>query len=413
MHDVMSPTTSLSIMRRPARAVLAGVAAALLLASPLPTAAHGADPEDELRETRNRQDEIAAELDLLTESDAALEARLDDLEAGIASQEAELVEVERAVEAAEARVADLRARVEAARARVEVQQQLINERAIDVYMSPGADGLAMLFESDDYNEFHTRNVLARQVSEHDHDVLAGLDDARDGLVREQAAAEEAETEAARRRAEVSSALDDLVAAREEQAAVRRVLRARMAEFRSEADALEATEADLVGLISARHARAAPTTPGTSSTTTTSTSQPGPPPSGSTTTTTTTRPPGSPSFTWPVSGTVTSGFGPRWGRMHNGIDIAASTGTPIGAAAAGEVFFVGWLGGYGNTVLVDHGNGYTTLYAHQSELLASEGESVSAGTTVGLVGSTGNSTGPHLHFEVRVWDTPHDPLLYLP
>ncbi len=408
----MSPRTTPSIARHPARGLLAVLAVAILLASPLPTSAQDSDPADELRETRDRQDEIAAELDLLTESDAALEARLAELEVGIAEQEAELAEVERAVEAAEARVVETRERVEAAQAWVDAQQLLIDERAIDVYMNPGADGLAMLFESEDYNEFHTRNVLARQVAEHDHDILDDLDDARAGLVREQAAAEEAEAEAARRRAEVSVALDELVATRDEESAVRRVLRVRIAEFHSEVDALAAEEEDLVALISARHAQTASQPPPSTSSTTT-TAPPGPPPSGSTTTTTAPRPPGSPAFTWPVSGPVTSGFGPRWGRMHNGIDIAAPTGTPIGASAAGEVFFVGWLGGYGNTVLVDHGNGYTTLYGHQSELRASVGQSVSAGTTVGLVGSTGNSTGPHLHFEIRVWDTPQDPLLYLP
>lgn len=409
----MSRRTSTSNVSGPARVAVAVLAVALLLASPVRSSAQGPDPEDELRETRSRQDEIAAELDLLTESDAALETRLADLESRIGEQEAELAQVERAVEAAEARVADLRVRVQVARERVDEQQQLINERAIDVYMSPGVDGLQNLFESDDYNEFQTRNVLARQVAEHDREILGALDEARAQLGREQAAAEEAEAEAARRRSEVAGALDELTASRDEQAAVREVLQARIAGFRSEADALAEEEAGLVSLISARHEQTTARPSPTSTSTTTTTSTPGPPPTGSTTTTTQPPPPGGPAFSWPVSGPVTSGFGPRWGRMHNGIDIAAPTGTPIGAAAGGEVFFAGWLGGYGNAVLIDHGDGYTTLYAHQSEIRASVGQTVSAGTTVGLVGSTGQSTGPHLHFEVRLWDTPHDPLQYLP
>ncbi len=116
--------------------------------------------------------------------------------------------------------------------------------------------------------------------------------------------------------------------------------------------------------------------------------------------------------WPVDGVVVSGFGMRWGRMHEGIDIAASTGTSIRAAAAGTVIHAGWLGGYGNLVVVDHGNGLATAYAHASSILVGVGQQVSQGETVSLVGSTGNSSGPHLHFEVRVNGVAVDPLLYL-
>jgi murein DD-endopeptidase MepM/ murein hydrolase activator NlpD len=116
--------------------------------------------------------------------------------------------------------------------------------------------------------------------------------------------------------------------------------------------------------------------------------------------------------WPVNGPVVSGYGMRWGRMHEGIDIAAGLGTPIRAAAAGTVIHAGWLGGYGNLVVLDHGDGLATAYAHASAILVGVGQSVAQGETVSLVGSTGNSTGPHLHFEVRVNGTAVDPLLYL-
>lgn len=98
--------------------------------------------------------------------------------------------------------------------------------------------------------------------------------------------------------------------------------------------------------------------------------------------------------------VTSGYGPRWGRMHWGIDLAAPTGTPIYAAHSGTVLFAGWgQGGYG--LMVDIGNEtHQTRYSHLSKVLVKQGQSVEAGTTIGLVGSTGFSTGPHLHFEER-------------
>ena len=116
--------------------------------------------------------------------------------------------------------------------------------------------------------------------------------------------------------------------------------------------------------------------------------------------------------WPCDGVVVSGFGMRWGRMHEGIDIGCAYGTPNRAAAAGTVIYAGWLGGYGNLVVVDHGNGLSTAYAHASSILVSVGQSVSQGQTVSLVGSTGNSSGPHLHFEVRVNGVAVDPLPYL-
>ena len=125
--------------------------------------------------------------------------------------------------------------------------------------------------------------------------------------------------------------------------------------------------------------------------------------------------GSPSasgFVWPVLGPVTSPFGWRWGRMHEGIDIAAASGTPIAASAAGTVIYAGWLGGYGNVVVIDHGGGISTTYGHQSSLAVGNGSYVAQGQTIGYVGSTGHSTGPHVHFEVRVNGVPQDPLGYL-
>ena len=119
------------------------------------------------------------------------------------------------------------------------------------------------------------------------------------------------------------------------------------------------------------------------------------------------------WTWPTSGPVTSGFGYRWGRMHEGIDIGAPEGTPIYAATSGTVSYAGVMGGYGNIVLIDHGGGVTTAYAHQSSIHVGVGTSVGAGQQIGAVGSTGASTGPHLHFEVRVGGSPHDPMGYLP
>jgi len=123
-------------------------------------------------------------------------------------------------------------------------------------------------------------------------------------------------------------------------------------------------------------------------------------------------PSSAGLIWPVNGPITSPFGWRWGRLHQGIDIGVPTGTPIHAAAAGKVIYCGWETGYGNLVVLDNGGDLATAYAHQSAIAVTCGEEVSQGETIGYVGCTGHCTGPHLHFEVRINGNPVDPLGYL-
>lgn len=122
--------------------------------------------------------------------------------------------------------------------------------------------------------------------------------------------------------------------------------------------------------------------------------------------------GTGSFVNPTSGTLTSTYGGRWGRMHNGIDIGAPVGTPIKASDTGIVIFAGYQGSYGNLIKIDHQNGYVTYYAHCSSLSVSVGETVLQGQTIGCVGSTGNSTGPHCHFEIQQNGNPLNPLDFI-
>jgi murein DD-endopeptidase MepM/ murein hydrolase activator NlpD len=125
--------------------------------------------------------------------------------------------------------------------------------------------------------------------------------------------------------------------------------------------------------------------------------------------------GAPSgFAWPVSGPITSPFGMRnnpFGRgfeMHTGIDIGAPMGSTVTASAPGRIIYAGWEGGYGNTIIIDHGGATSTLYAHLSQIFISQGQDVQRGQAIGAVGCTGNCTGPHLHFEIRLNGVPTDP-----
>ncbi len=120
----------------------------------------------------------------------------------------------------------------------------------------------------------------------------------------------------------------------------------------------------------------------------------------------------PQFIWPVKGRISSRYGQRWGSMHHGIDIAVPTGTRVAAAAAGKVTTAGYSSSYGYLVVIDHGNGYETRYAHNSKLLVKAGQRVTQGQIIALSGNTGRSTGPHLHFEIRYKNASRDPLQYL-
>ena len=120
-----------------------------------------------------------------------------------------------------------------------------------------------------------------------------------------------------------------------------------------------------------------------------------------------------SWKWPVSGDISQVYGSHNGEFHHGLDLAIPNGQLIRAARAGKVIKTDWFGVYGLTVMIDHGNGIQTLYAHNSKILVKDGETVTAGEEISLSGSTGNSTGPHLHFEIRVNGRTVDPQSYLP
>ncbi len=118
-----------------------------------------------------------------------------------------------------------------------------------------------------------------------------------------------------------------------------------------------------------------------------------------------------SMLWPLQGTITSRFGYRWGAFHQGVDIGAPVGTNIYVADSGMVSMAAWDGGYGYCIRVDHGNGIVTVYGHLSKFAVSKGDRVEKGQVIGYVGSTGNSTGPHLHFEIRIDGSAVDPVAY--
>lgn len=418
---------------------------------PAPVRARGAeDPTSELQRTRQRRKELSAELALLHASDAQLEAKLASLEKSIRAQQAKVDGARAELAAARVELSRLRARLEASEERLRQERRRARRHAVAAYMRTGSSFLAEVLGSSDLREATAAKVLLGRVARKDRQVVETLTRVAAERRRDLAAVQEAEERLRSAEREASERLADLRATRDEENEVRSVLAARIRQYEEEVDALAAHEADLVSLIRSRQGppprgAGGPATsvrpPGSrSGGSTTTPTQPtttrdsggsggGSPPTTAPTsvtsrpretTTTTATPTTAPATTipglsliWPVNGVVTSRFGWRWGRMHNGIDIAAPTGTPIRASESGEVIFAGWMGGYGQLVVVAHSGGLSTLYAHQSEILVPEGARVSKGEVIGLVGCTGTCTGPHVHFETREWGVAVDPLRYLP
>ncbi|MGB1803725.1 MAG: peptidoglycan DD-metalloendopeptidase family protein [Miltoncostaeaceae bacterium] len=287
-----------------------------------------------------------------------------------------------------------------ATSRLRVQRQALAERIREIYRTEDDDPLLGLLQGGSLAEIAGAASGIERATDRDRDMIDSVaryrnltrtSAARIAVLQERAAAAEARTA---RRAEVATA-----AARDldvEQRVLRRTKRVRTRmlatirvdrghieddtrELREQSFALARRIAEIQGV---PYAEPADTTPSAAG------------------------------FTWPTSGQITSGFGPRWGRMHQGLDIAAPTGRPITAAKSGTVIVAGWSGGYGQLVVIDHGGGLATAYAHQSRIAVKTGDPVTQGGLVGFVGSTGHSTGPHLHFEVRVNGAARDPLPYL-
>ena len=339
---------------------------------------------------RAKKAKLAAELNALKASDQQLEAGVRALDAQLAGAQAKAAAARQSAEAAQRALADAAARLVSTEQEIARLRGQVVGRAVEAYVHPAAD-TADTVPGDVAAAVRARALLD-VVSGNDRDVLDQLAAAKEDQVEAQRAAQAARELAASRDRATAMELAKVTRARNEQSRLQRALDARIRSFQAEADALGREDARLAALIQTRSAQRA------------SRSAADPGSDG--------RVSGA-GLIWPLRGPVTSEYGSRWGRMHEGIDISGSTGTPIRAAKAGEVIFVGQQGGYGNMTLVDHGGGMVTAYPHQSRFGTSEGAQVAQGQVIGYVGCTGSCTGPHLHFEVRVNGAPQNPRRYLP
>ena len=397
------------------RAAVEAAAAALLAAALLAQAGPAAgDPGTEKARVDSELDRlrgVAADADhragVLTDELSAVAGRVRELQAGLAAQQARLAVLEGTLVQARTRLSALdktiatqTKRLERLRGEYRIALSRLERRVRELYMTDGPDALSFVLGTSSFTDILDNLELLGRIGRQDERIAAKVKTARDGVSDARRRTRVARVEAARVEAFAASATSEqrsvvsrLVASRDALVAAQEAKSTTLASIEEDRESvleeihgLEHQSAELAARI--RASQQASSTP------------PIVPPSGTGV------------LGWPVSGPVTSGFGLRWGRMHEGIDIAVSLGTPVRAAAAGAVIYADWLGGYGNLVVVDHGGGLSTAYAHNTSFAVSVGQAVAAGQVLSYSGSTGNSSGPHVHFEVRVNGNAVDPLGYL-
>jgi murein DD-endopeptidase MepM/ murein hydrolase activator NlpD len=343
---------------------------------------------------------LAAEIDSVNSRIHRLETRVGDVNTRLAALENDLALHRRKLDRLTELFRVQTRRYSLLRGQYSLALERLNARLVQVYEQGDVSSLDVVLEARSLSDLIDRLEYVRQLASADDRIATSVGRARDSArearakTRKLRAVVSAETRAVNARTEqVRAVRDELLANTRQLVSARSTKRVNLADVKAserqaaaESQALERVSAALGAQIQAAQAASSYSPPSSA--------------------------PSASGFIWPVNGPVVSPFGMRWGRMHTGIDIGVSYGTPIHAAAAGQVIYAGWMDGYGNLVFIDHGRGTSTGYAHQSSIAVSNGQSVAQGQVIGYVGCTGHCFGPHLHFEVRVNGSPVDPLGYL-
>ncbi len=340
----------------------------------------------ELSQQRDRKGVLSSEL-------ADANAQVDQLAGEVATLRNREAIVVGELRQVQARLNHEKGKLELYRAQLRRSLNVLRNRLVGIYRSGQADFMTVMLESDGFDDLLSRYEYLRRVEEQDSSIVGRVRHLRNGTIvtvdrvtKDRDEIESKKAELVRTRTQLEAREADLASARDAKAAA-------LDQVNSTIDKLEGDVSDLQDQIS-QQLQQATSTPGV-------TPLPAGPVQGA-----------SGGWIWPVSGTITSPFGFRWGRMHEGVDISVPEGTPVRAARAGRVVIAAYTGGYGNYTCVDHGGGLSSCYAHQSSYAVSPGDSVAQGDVIGYSGNTGSSTGPHLHFEIRVNGTAVDPLGYL-
>jgi murein DD-endopeptidase MepM/ murein hydrolase activator NlpD len=360
-----------------------------------------AEAQSKLAEARAREQALAAEIASVSQRIRSLESEVGDVSSRLVALEEDLALHQRKLDKL-AELYELQSdRLGFLREQYELSVERLSARLVAIYEGGEPTTMDVLLEAQSLSDILDQLDYVSSVAQQDRGIVKHVHGARDHMRELRArtgktkARVAAVTRVVRIRTEQQRAIrtqlitqqQGLSAARGQKRGALEDAREDAQEHAAHAAALQAQSAALASQI--RSSQATVTYSGSTSDSTPSAS----------------------GLIWPVGGPVVSAFGWRWGRMHEGVDIGAGYGAPIVASASGTVIYAGWMGGYGNLIIIDHGGGLATAYAHQSSF-AVGGGAVSQGQTIGYVGCTGHCYGPHLHFEVRMNGSAVDPLGYL-
>lgn len=376
---------------------LVGVLLALWLAVlPLYGAMCFADTADdkraELNDVRQRMERMQTRKEQARRKAESASAELSEVMGSLNELQAQANNLQKKSDALQGKINDNQAKLEKKQQEMQERMLIYRKRLRDIYINGQINYLDVLLGAKDFSDFSSRMYLLQKIISRDLELLEKLkqDAAEINSRKEQLAAEMKEIKATQTELEAKKAKVNKL--REQRAYMLYKAQEEEQSSQEEYERLLAISENIASML--RNMENAG----------------GGAPAGHG---------GTGQFMWPCNGPITSYYGwrthPIFGttKYHSGMDIAVDSGTPIHAADSGTVVYSGWLGGYGNCVMIDHGGGLVTLYAHNSALNVGEGQYVSKGTVVAYAGSTGYSTGPHCHFEVRLHGELTEPLNYLP
>ena len=367
------------------------LALSLLISLSVTGTALADDLEDQLADLQRQAEEQQAKTNEASAKVESVSERLRQIQEELRVATAEYKEVKGQLDSVEDKISDNTELLQKTEADLKVKKKKLQQRVRDIYINGQISYVDVLFGAKDFADLMTRMDVLKRIIKHDYDLImkvkeekATVENTRAQLEKDKAEAEVLVADAQAKKAKVEDKES------EQQVLLDQAIYDRDTSERMYEEIMAASQ-EVANMIRRSHMSSAGY-------------------SGA--------PAGAGGMIWPISGPITSEFGwrthPIFGtaRFHSGLDIGGDYGMPIYAAASGTVIYAGWISGYGNAVIIDHGGGVTTLYGHNDSLNVSEGENVAQGQVIAMCGSTGNSTGPHCHFEVRENGEPVSPYGYL-
>lgn len=379
------------MMKISGRGKALNLALSLLISLSVTGTALADDLEDQLADLQRQAEEQQAKTNEASAKVESVSERLRQIQEELRVATAEYKEVKGQLDSVEDKISDNTELLQKTEADLKVKNKKLQQRLRDIYINGQISYVDVLFGAKDFADLMTRMDVLKRIIKHDYDLImkvkeekATVENTRAQLEKDKAEAEVLVADAQAKKTKVEDKeseqqvlLDQAIYDRDTS---ERMYEEIMAASQEVANMIRRSQMSSAGYSGA--------------------------------------PAGAGGMIWPISGPITSEFGwrthPIFGtaRFHSGLDIGGDYGMPIYAAASGTVIYAGWISGYGNAVIIDHGGGVTTLYGHNDSLNVSEGENVAQGQVIAMCGSTGNSTGPHCHFEVRENGEPVSPYGYL-